>query len=95
MYYVYVLQSISDKKLYTGYTKDLKLRFKLHSQGKVVSTRNRLPIKIIYYEACIDRIDAMRREIYLKSSFGKKFLKSRLKSYFTGPKKINKTTPVE
>ncbi|HNZ84169.1 MAG TPA: GIY-YIG nuclease family protein [Candidatus Pacearchaeota archaeon] len=87
MYYVYVLQSAKDKKLYTGYTKDLKLRFKLHSKGRVASTKNRLPIKIIYYEACIDRIDAMRRELYLKSSFGKSFLKKRLKSYFTGPNK--------
>ena len=29
-YYVYILRSGKDKKLYTGYTNNLKLRFELH-----------------------------------------------------------------
>ncbi len=50
MYYVYVLQSEIDNKLYIGYTKDLKLRIEQHERGYVESTLNRRPLKIIYYE---------------------------------------------
>ncbi len=85
-YYIYVLLSEKDKKFYTGYTENLKLRFEQHSNGRVCSTKNRYPLKLIYYEACLDRKDAMHREKYLKTSFGKAFLKSRLKSYLTGCK---------
>ena len=84
MYYVYVLQSDTDKKLYVGYTKNLKLRFELHQKGRVDSTRNRRPLKLIYYEACLNSADAVKREKYLKTYHGKMFLKKRLKSYFTG-----------
>lgn len=83
-YYVYVLQSQKDGKLYTGYTKNLTGRFEQHLEGRVFSTKNRRPFKIIYFEGCLDRADATKREKYLKSYYGKMFLKNRLKSYFTG-----------
>jgi len=83
-YYVYVLLSLKDKKLYTGYTKNLKLRFEQHGEGKVHSTKNRRPLKLIYYEACLNRDDAIKREKYLKTYYGKMFIHKRLKSYFTG-----------
>jgi putative endonuclease len=84
MYYVYVLQSNKDGKNYTGYTKNLKLRFELHQNGKVDSTKDRRPLKLIYYEACLNQQDATHREKYLKTYYGKKYIKSRLKSYLTG-----------
>jgi putative endonuclease len=84
MFYTYVLQSTKDKKFYTGYTKDLKLRFEQHKKGLVESTNCRRPLELIYYEACLDEEDATRREKYLKSYHGKMFLKNRLKSYLTG-----------
>ena len=84
MYYTYVLLSTKDKEFYTGYTKDLKLRFEQHNKGLVDSTKARRPFKLIYYEACIDQVDAKRREKYLKSYHGKMYLKRRLKSYLTG-----------
>jgi len=84
MFYVYVLQSEKDKKLYTGYTKNLKLRFKQHSKGEVPSTKNRKPLKLIYYEACLHQKDATHREKYLKTTYGIRYIKNRLKSYFTG-----------
>ena len=84
MYYVYVLLSKKDNKLYTGYTKNLKLRFEQHCKGSVVSTKNRRPLVLIYYEACLNQQDATHREKYLKTHYGKMFLKKRLKSYFTG-----------
>ncbi len=84
MYYTHILQSMKDMDLYTGFTKDLKLRFEQHNKGKVEATKNRRPFKLIYYEACLDKNDAIRREKYLKSYHGKMFLKKRLKSYLTG-----------
>jgi len=84
MYYTYILQSDRDKKFYTGYTKNLKLRFEQHQKGLAESTKHRIPMKLIYYEACIHQQDATHREKYLKTYYGKKFIKSRLKSYLTG-----------
>ena len=84
MYYTYVLKSTKDGKMYTGFTKDLKLRFEQHEKGLVQSTKHRRPLELIYYEACLSEEDAFRRERYLKTHYGKMFLKNRLKSYFTG-----------
>jgi putative endonuclease len=84
MQYVYVLKSRLDGKNYVGYTKNLKLRFEQHNNGKVASTAKRRPLEIIYYEACLDQRDATHREKYLKTIYGKRFIKSRLKSYLTG-----------
>jgi putative endonuclease len=75
---------MKDTGFYTGCTNNLKLRFEQHNKGLVESTRDRIPFNLIYYEACIDRSDAARREKYLKTFNGKRFLKRRLKSYLTG-----------
>ena len=83
-YYTYILQLKKDNKFYTGYTKDLKLRFEQHQQGRIDSTKNRRPFKLIYFEGCLNEKDARKREKYLKTYLGKMFLKNRLKSYSTG-----------
>jgi len=87
-HYVYVLKSKKDNKLYTGYTKDLKLRFEEHNKGKVESTKNRRPFKLVYYEACLNQQDATNREKYLKTYHGKMFIYKRLKSYLTGQESL-------
>jgi putative endonuclease len=84
MHYIYVLKSIKDRKNYVGYTKNLKLRFEKHQKGLVPSTKDRRPLELIYYEACINQEDATRREKYLKTIYGKRYIKSRLKSYLIG-----------
>lgn len=84
MYYVYVLRSIKDGKLYTGFTHDLRKRFEKHIMGLVSSTKFRRPLKLLYYEAYTHREDAARREKYLKSGMGKRDLKNRLKEGLTG-----------
>ena len=84
MHYVYVLISLADDGLYIGCTKDLKNRVKLHNSGDVQSTKARLPMELLYYEASLNRNDAFRREKYLKTTYGRRYLKSRLKDYFTG-----------
>ena len=83
-YYIYVLESEKDGKRYTGYTQDLQSRFEKHKSGKVISTKHRRPLRLIYFEACLAKDDAIRREKYLKTHYGTMFIKKRLKSYFTG-----------
>jgi len=51
MFYVYVLQSLKDGNLYIGKTKDLRKRLKKHLNAEVPSTKYRLPLKLVYYEA--------------------------------------------
>lgn len=84
MFYTYMLRSDKDGNFYVGYTKNLKQRFEQHEKGLVESTRERRPLRLIYYEACLSMYDATRREKYLKTYYGRIFLKQRLKSYFTG-----------
>ena len=84
MYYTYVLQSERDGGFYIGFTKNLKLRFEEHINGHVDSTKNRRPLKLIYYEACVKQEDAIRREKYLKTYNGRRFIHKRIKSYLTG-----------
>lgn len=81
---MYVLLSRIDKKLYTGYTNNLKLRFEQHQKGLVESTKSRKPLLLIYYEGCLSKKDALHREKYLKRAYGKHFIKNRLKSYLMG-----------
>lgn len=82
MYYVYVIKSEKDGKLYTGYTSDLKKRLSEHNSGKVKSTKNRRKFKLIYCEACLSQKDALKREKYLKTTYGKRYIKNRLKYFF-------------
>lgn len=83
-YFTYVLQSIKDKKFYTGYTNNLTGRFEQHKRGLVESTKDRRPLRLIYFEGCLNQKDATHREKYLKTYFGKMFIRNRLKSYLTG-----------
>jgi len=77
-FYVYVLESLKDGKRYIGYTNNLKRRIEEHKKGLSFSTKFRLPIKLVYYEGCLEERDAKRREHYLKTSAGRKFLGLRL-----------------
>jgi putative endonuclease len=76
--------SLEDKNFYIGCTNNLRERIRAHNSGQVESTRKRLPIKLIYYEACLDKKDGFHREKYLKTTYGGRYLKNRLKVYFTG-----------
>ena len=78
MYYVYILKSRLDNRLYTGYTSDLKNRLKEHNSGNVQSTKNRRPLELFYYEAYCNKQYALRREKYLKTSKGKNQLKKQI-----------------
>ena len=82
MYYVYILHSKKDTGLYIGQTEDLKNRVTQHTQGSVISTKNRRPLNLIHYESFLIKKDALSREEYLKSGYGRIQLKSQLKNLF-------------
>ena len=68
MHYVYVLVSLKDSQFYTGYTADLRQRLQQHASGTVGTTRDRRPLELLYYEACLNQADALHREKYLKTT---------------------------
>jgi putative endonuclease len=78
MFYTYVLKSTLDDKCYIGFTENLKRRFEEHNTGQVQSTAKRRPLKLIYYEACLSKDKAIKREKYFKTGFGRRFLKNRI-----------------
>ncbi len=83
-HYVYVLRSLGDQRLYVGLASDLPGRLEEHNKGRVTSTAARRPFELIYWEGCLNRSDAAQREKYLKTAWGKRYLKSRLRRYLTG-----------
>ena len=78
-FYVYVLFSEKDKKLYIGYSCDVYRRLEQHNAGLNTSTAPRRPFRLIYFEAHILAADALRRESYFKTSSGKRTLQIILK----------------
>lgn len=83
-YYVYVLRSMKDRQFYVGYTQNLPKRVKLHNDGLVISTRLRVPFELAYWEGCLNQQDATRREKYLKTAWGKRYIRNRIRNYLTG-----------
>ncbi|MBX4205396.1 MAG: GIY-YIG nuclease family protein [Candidatus Doudnabacteria bacterium] len=72
MYFVYILQSQKDKDFYIGFTETIELRLKNHSDGVVASTKNRRPLILVYYEAYLNKAQALEREKKLKQ-FGSSY----------------------
>jgi putative endonuclease len=66
MYYVYLIQSLVDNSYYVGMTSDLERRLKEHNNGKTKSIKHKVPFKLVYYEAYLDKTIARKREIQLK-----------------------------
>ena len=85
------MQSEIDNNFYTGYTSDLRKRLNEHNGGNVISTKKRIPLKLIYFEGCLSQKDAIHREKYLKTSWGKRYIKNRIKDYLTGQAEASTT----
>ena len=83
MFYTYLLKSKKYGKFYTGSTNDLRKRLKQHNDGKSNYTKKYIPYELIYYEACINELDARSREKYLKTGMGKRYLKNRLSRFLS------------
>lgn len=82
MYYTYVICDKCNNELYIGYCSDLRVRVKEHLSKQVFSTKSFKKPVLIYYESCISKTDAIKRENQLKTGYGRGYLKRRLKTYF-------------
>ena len=78
MFDTYVLKSIKDNNFYIGWSSDLKKRLVEHNKGLVLATKNRRILKLVYYEACLNKHKAIKREKYFKTGFGRRFLTNRI-----------------
>ncbi len=83
-YYTYVLKSLKDLNYYVGYTHNVINRVNEHNKGNVKSTRNRTPLQLVYWEGCLNQKDALKREKYLKTAWGKRYIKNRIKNFLMG-----------
>ncbi len=77
-YFIYVLVSKKDNHFYIGYTSNLLQRMNKHSKGLVKSTKYRRPFILVYYEVCYNQSSALKREKYLKTTYGHRYLKNRI-----------------
>jgi putative endonuclease len=89
-YYVYLLESLKvEGRLYVGFTIDLKARLEKHNRAINFSTKPYAPWRLIFYEAYLNKEDALRREGYLKTNQGARLLKRMLKEYYYAMKSKN------
>ncbi|MEK7621923.1 MAG: GIY-YIG nuclease family protein [Patescibacteria group bacterium] len=79
MYLVYILKSVNFQKFYTGYTDNFSRRLSQHNDGKSIYSRRYRPWKIIYQEHFDQQLDAVKRERYLKSAAGRRWLKNKFR----------------
>lgn len=77
MFYTYVLKD-KDGDWYTGWSSNLISRLKEHQSGFVLSTKHKRPVKLVYYEACLNKDNAIKREKSLKTGFGRAYLRRRI-----------------
>ena len=83
MYYTYVLLLIggsNGKKFYVGATSNLQERILRHKNKSVETTKKFDKITLVYYEACRNKTDALKREIQFKTGFGRGYIKKRLEN---------------
>ncbi|MDO8442768.1 MAG: GIY-YIG nuclease family protein [bacterium] len=73
-YYTYVLLCKKDNGFYVGYTDNIKRRVLEHGKGLVISTKNRRPLELVYFEGHKNKLMAMKREKYLKTGWGRNYL---------------------
>ncbi|MFY0603814.1 MAG: GIY-YIG nuclease family protein [Flavobacteriaceae bacterium] len=80
MFFVYVIKSEKDGRLYKGFTTDLNRRLKEHNQGRTKSTKGYVPWGLVYFEEVSTRSLAREREKFLKSGQGRDYLKENIKA---------------
>ncbi len=84
----YVLYSLKDHQFYIGYTTNFDRRMEEHAAGKTKSTAPRRPFQVIFCEYYFSKEDAMRRELYFKTSAGKRTLRLMLRESLKEIKEI-------
>ncbi len=77
MFYAYTIKSLKNNKRYTGHTsKSPAYRLEEHNRGCNKWARENKPFRLIYFETYTTKTEAIRREKFLKSGQGRKYLDS-------------------
>jgi len=74
-YYTYILKSLNHPKTYVGITNNVDSRLKEHNSGKTKSTKAFAPYFVLHSEVYDSRLEARKREKYLKSGAGREWIK--------------------
>jgi len=82
-YYIYALYDPKQNRFYIGFSEDLNRRISEHKSGKIKTTSKMSSLELVYYEACLSKKDAMKREKELKTGFGRGYIKRRLTNYLS------------
>ncbi|MDI9257822.1 GIY-YIG nuclease family protein [Flavobacterium sedimenticola] len=77
-YYVYILKSEIDGRLYKGHTSNIEKRVEEHNFGMTKSTKGYRPWSLVYFEKFQTRDEAIEREKYYKTGIGREFIKNLL-----------------
>ena len=80
MFFIYVLRSLKDGRLYTGSCENLERRLQQHYDGFCISTKHRRPLKFLYSEEFVTVSEARQRELFFKTGKGRDILKEILLS---------------
>jgi putative endonuclease len=74
-YNVYILSSRVSKKSYVGITNDIDRRLREHNSGKHFYTKRHVPWVVIHLEEYASLKEARAREVFLKTTSGRRLLK--------------------
>jgi putative endonuclease len=80
MYYTYILKSKIKETYYIGSCSDLTIRLDRHNSGNSRSTKAFIPWEIVYYEQYDNKMDAMKREYFIKKQKSKKYIENLINS---------------
>jgi putative endonuclease len=75
VYFVYILRSEKDGKRYIGMTSNIERRLSEHNTGRVKSTKNRQPLVLVKLEQYETKVEAEKREKFLKTGSGRNWMK--------------------
>lgn len=81
MHYVYILKSEKDNRRYIGCASNIEKRLAAHNAGDVISTKNRRPLKVVYFEEVSSLSEARKREMKLKSLKGGDVIEKLISSF--------------
>jgi putative endonuclease len=82
-YFVYILRSMKNGRLYTGSTDNVDKRLGEHNEGHNAAARYTRPYSLLHVERFPSRIEAVQRERYLKTGKGRRDLEQILSSKTT------------
>ena len=78
MFFVYALNSLTRNYIYVGMTNNIERRCQEHNSGQNKTTKAYRPFNKILVEEFSTRVEARKREKFLKSGIGKQYLKSKV-----------------